>query len=616
MKSLNLKNKILFGAALLSLLCLLSCGLPVLESDGSLIFPSFEEYKSIFGAIRGELDFENVPVGEYKALSFTLGNSGNKDLLIEGISFQGIEFDFAGHQSPEFPLAIPGKGEKTFHIGFYPETNGARTGKVIVTAGDITRYITLSGSGVWNVTFSINNTGGKILSPEEVTVPLEAGQKTIQTVDGVLSLSAEPGFLRKLSQWTLVSTSKDPPEFGDIYATDTTVTIKGHTHIRADFLDPWVFFPSGEPTLQGAINAVAGDPTKEGVIIENGAHSIAGIVTVPAGVALYGGYHAALADPPGRKYKTPEDRLETDYRAVLQFDAGAGLRVDSGTGVTIEGLTLLGNAGGGQPVLRVTSGAPLIQYNTITSQNTGPALRTDYSNPIVKYCLISGGNSANESIAVRIFGGKPHLEENTIIGGNTSADYSESYTVWADDSTEAIFYKNTITGGTAGGAEGESFGFFLDWNARPLIVGNNIYGGAAPGDGGMSTGIYFINNGKSTVWNNTINGGEGKGMARALYSAYGTNLYLRYNLITNKAEGTGKKYGIYFGANGRVRRLIGNLFSNVDTAHQYTFITNENITDVDDLNSTYNAGGDFANSDTTSVTQAPVPTELGKQEWE
>jgi hypothetical protein len=188
------------------------------------------------------------------------------------------------------------------------------------------------------------------------------------------------------------------------------------------------------------------------------------------------------------------------------------------------------------------------------------------------------------------------------------------------------WFGNTIQGGNAGAADkpgGRSYGLYIDWECYPLIVSNTINGGTAQGKknattlkvfehaagAAISTGVYFINNGRASLRHNTVNGGTATHESRSLYSAYGTNFYLRSNNFSNgSAE---KLYGIYLGTNGRVRLLLNNGFTNVGAGFQYRYLDDLTLASVADLNSHYNTE---TNKDSAiAITKPDAP---GKQEWE
>ncbi|GAB6091524.1 right-handed parallel beta-helix repeat-containing protein [Spirochaeta dissipatitropha] len=611
----RLKRRFVIPLATL-FLALAGCGLPLQDADGRLVFPDFVEYRSIRGGVRGEIIFGELLVGGEAVIPLRIKNSGNRTLSLTSLAIAGEGFDFLNRKAPDFPLQIPSGEIRTVYIGFYPQRNGDHSGLAAVSVDGSTSYILMNGTGVWEVRLSIGSEDGEILAPVSVNQTGAEHEAVITTVDGRLQLAAEAAFLRKFSGWQVIGSPKNDPVFQDSLAAVTEVFVTAHTHIQAIFLNPWVFFPDPHANLQDAVNAVTLDADKEGVIILNGTHSLNYDVSVPAGVSLYGGYKYTTnpQEPEDRKYRSPNDRIELDFRSVLEFSNGEkSLSIESGDGITIEGLTIQRSTDGTSPVVDIRPGAsPVLQYNTINSSGETEAVRIQQAAPLLRHNLLQGGNAPEYSRTIFVTGRsqisnrKTVLEYNDIRGGNTSAPYSRVYTVRLYD-TDPVFFRNTITSGNAGGSGSRSHALYIDWENQPLFVGNQISGGLAPGIGGETYGIYFINNGKSTLRYNSIDAGSASGTAHALYSAYGTNYYLRWNNFS----ASGSSYGIYLGANGRVRRVVNNGFHGFSTGMQYRLIQGDVLLTVDDLNDFYNT--DSNKSGTVSYT---IPDEPGKQEWE
>ena len=610
------------GLALAALLLASSCQPPVWENFSLLAFPELEAYKGPLGGRLGDVAFGDVLVGESDSYTLSMRNAGTKPLTIDRIAFDSPHYDFYDHVSPAFPITLAaGETSDLLTIGFYPTDNGDLDGRVLFEVSDRVVSVGLSGRGVWRLTLSIATNEGRITSP--VTVDSTSAPQTYLSADGVVDLKAVANILMKFDEWTVIGTPKSAPEFSDdnLKAEDTTVTLNAHTDIQASFYNPYVYFPAAGYTpggatandnLQTAINLCSASDSDdlEAVIIKTGTHSIGYSVSLPEGVSIFGGYNAALD---ARDYQTPEARATTNP-AILSFTGNFGLSVKAASGKqsVIEGVTLTRSASSATPVVTVGSGsAPVIRYSTITTVGEGPALQSNYASPRIGDCVIAGGAAAGKSVGAYFYGGAPYLEGNDIRSGNTSGNYSEAYALRFEDNSYPDLYRNTITAGTASGTKSASYGVYLDFGCRPLIVYNTIDGGRAPGSGGISTGIFYINkNGKATVRYNAINGGFGALEARALYAAQGANYYLYHNNITADPA-SGSSVGVYLDTNGRVRRLIDNGFVDFD-AYQYTWLTDESIDDIGDLNDSYYLSDDDANKD-EAISWTGVP-ELGERE--
>lgn len=615
------------GLALAVMLLAASCPGPVWENFGLLEFPDLEAYRGPMGGQLGDVAFGDILVGQGDSYTLTMRNASSKPLTIDRIAFDSPHYDFYDHVSPAFPITLAaGETSDLLTIGFYPTDNGTLDGRVQFEVADRVVSVGLTGRGVWELTLTIHPDtldegfdAGQITSP--VTVTPASGAVTFLSADGVVSLKAVANIMAKFNAWEVLGTPKVEPDFAydNLKAEDTTVTLHAHTAIQASFYNPYVYFPSAGATpvggtaydnLQTAIDTCNASPTLEAVIIKRGSHTVGDSVTLHEGVSIFGGYSA---DYTTRTYVTPVERSTTNP-AVLTFAAGTGMTVTAASGKqsVIEGVTLTRSASSATPVITVGNGAkPVIRYTTITTMGRGPALQSNYGSPRISDCVITGGAATEKSVGAYFYGGAPYLERNDIRSGNTSAGYSEAYALRFEDDSYPDLYLNTITAGIASGTKSASYGVYLDFGCRPLIVGNTISGGRAPGSGGISTGIFYINkNGKATVRYNTIDGGFGALEARALYAAEGANYYLRYNNITAD-QTSGSTVGVYLDTNGRVRRLIGNGFVGLD-ACQYTWLTDEAIDDIDDLNDGYYLSDTDANK-AEAITLPGAPS-LGERE--
>lgn len=615
------------GLALAVMLVAAACQAPVWENFGLLEFPGLEAYRGPLGGRLGEVAFGDILVGEGDSYTLSMRNASSKPLTIDRIAFDSPHYDFYNHVSPAFPITLAaGETSDLLTVGFYPTDNGDLDGRVMFEVADRVVSVGLTGRGVWQLTLSIHPDtldegfdAGQITSP--VTVTPASGAVTFLSADGVVKLTALANIMSKFNAWEVLGTPKVEPDFADdnLKAEDTIVTLNAHTAIQASFYNPYVYFPVAGATplgataydsLQAAIDACVPSPTLEAVIIKRGSHTVGTGVTLPEGVSIFGGYSA---DYTTRAYKTPAERSTTNP-AILTFAAGTGLSVSAASGQqsVIEGVTLTRSAASATPVITVGSGAkPVIRYTTITTQGEGPALQSSYGSPRIGDCVITGGAGAGKSVGAYFYGGAPYLEWNDIRSGNTSGNYSEAYAVRFEDNSYPDLYMNTITAGTASGTKSASYGVYLDFGCRPLIVGNTIDGGRAPGSGGISTGVFYINkDGKATVRYNTISGGFGALQARALYAAQGANYYLRYNNLTAD-QASGSTVGLYLDTNGRVRRLIGNGFVGLGTL-QYTWLSDEAIGDIDELNGGYYLSDTDANK-AEAISLPGVPS-LGVRE--
>ncbi|MBN2658859.1 MAG: right-handed parallel beta-helix repeat-containing protein [Spirochaetales bacterium] len=539
------------------------------SAGGEIQYVDFTGFEKIYNNQEGILDFGGKPVGtgDRAIQALKIKNIGAGDLIINNISLVGAAFSFVDGKGPGLPLLIPeGKTINDIFIEFSPDSGGDYEGKLFVEREGDTDCFDLTGQGLWLLTLTVAGSGddsyGAIRSPVNVT----AGNSVTIALPDAARLSCEINDFFDLSQWSVLSNSGEAPVFENQSAKDTEVILKSHTEITLDILQSFVIVPDNTASIQSAIDTCSADSNLLGVIVRTGTYNQN--FTMKAGAPLYGGYASSGS---ARDYKN-----RTLYQTIVNGSIGASGSVLDNS-VLLEGFIINGH-------VSYSSGAGAgIQHNTINGQGGTPALSLNSVTSEVQHNIITGGSAADQSTALFVTGRSvPRLLFNEIHGGTTTADYSKVYVVRATEGAAPVLYGNTISGGTAAGAGSESFAVFNDFECEPLLRGNSISGGSAPGADGRTYGIYMVNNGKAVADYNEIDGGDGY-EAFALYGAYGANFYLSYNNIFTSSA-AGRRYGVYLGAQGRVRLLTENGLYGCPDSMLHTSIPDTDITDIEAVN--------------------------------
>ena len=608
-----MKNKclILLKAVLISSSILIAgCPRMRMEEMGILTFPDFLDSTEIIGQVAGSIDYGEVIAGEKVVYNLKISNTGTADFTITEMSFVNDRFRFVDNTAPDLPLIIPpGKTFDDIFLEFCPAAAGLQEGAFIVKS-DIKKpqSFLLSGTGLWKLTLNVDALDrGSILKPIEV---LQGETKEMTTALDNVELSAEPGFLFEFISWVVDSSEGDPPDFENDEAMVTTVTLKSHTEITADFDTPFRGVDPGD-NINTAINDCVPDGFPDAVILSVGTHNVDYNIIMKSTIPIYGGFNAVLnpvITATDRKYKEPKYRDSSDpegaaFATIINFTDTTSSIVCSGSSIAkdvlIEGFTIQRSSGSSTPLISCTSSAtPIIRYNTIKGYGAGPALYCNNSNPDVKNNVISGGSGADTSTALRCYSASPWIEENILTGGNASGSYTKAYALKVEENSAPVIFKNTISGGNAPGTSGDAYGIFNDFECEPLIIGNTIDGGYASGSGGQSYGIYMVNNGNVRAGYNDISGGRGSSSAYSLYAYQGANLYLSTNNIFT--EGGSDQYGIYLGTNGRLRKLINSALYDCDDAYIYIYLDPGNkCTTISEVN-------DYCHTDTNTGTRISI----------
>jgi hypothetical protein len=209
--------------------------------------------------------------------------------------------------------------------------------------------------------------------------------------------------------------------------------------------------------------------------VEEGTYDETGILTVPAGVRLLGGFTAGVASFVARTPATHVSHLALD--GTVDPDALVDL---VGDGAAVDGFWIDGTYGNGGFVrtVRNTEGVGVVSNNVITCALTsGGSQATDISvdggntlivNNVLDGCAVGGG----ESDTILITFGTPTIVQNTINTGNGDGDVSSGVNL---NGNTAVITNNLFYSSALGGAFGVYSPSALGTPELPLSMQNNLF---------------------------------------------------------------------------------------------------------------------------------------------
>jgi len=98
-------------------------------------------------SVRGSLSFGTVNTGDSASLTFTVFNTGNRDLNILGVSRKDGSSDFELVSPPAFPLLLPPTIDQEFTVQFKPSSNGPLTATFQIDSDASRASVVMDASG-------------------------------------------------------------------------------------------------------------------------------------------------------------------------------------------------------------------------------------------------------------------------------------------------------------------------------------------------------------------------------------------------------------------------------------------------------------------------------------
>jgi hypothetical protein len=193
------------------------------------------------------LDFGNIKLGSASTQTITISSTGNAELVIGMIALSRTnQGGFSIQNDTCSGRTIASSGNCTLDILFSPASLGAKSASLFIPSNATempTHYLPLSGTGITNLSISINPTGSGRVTGTGIDCPGDCTE-SFTTEGAAIQLTAAPTEGYQFTNWT-----------GDIHNQENPVTLTMDTHknVTANFTIN-AFTVTATATLGGAIS--------------------------------------------------------------------------------------------------------------------------------------------------------------------------------------------------------------------------------------------------------------------------------------------------------------------------------------------------------------------------